>query len=102
VIAYEIAAAEAGRPWLTLVHGFSQNRRYFAPALPYLKPKFRLLLVDLRAVANSLRTPQRNHVSRERALVAGERPALNGWRLVRETSTAESRHAPRKGATFRG
>jgi len=33
MIDYEVVsgAAEA-RPWLTLVHGFSQNRRYFAPA----------------------------------------------------------------------
>lgn len=49
MIDYEVVsgAAEA-RPWLTLVHGFSQNRRYFAPALPNLRGKYRLLLVDLR------------------------------------------------------
>ena len=48
MIAYEIVPAAADRPWLTLVHGFSQNRRYFTPALPHLQGKFRLLLVDLR------------------------------------------------------
>ena len=48
MIAYEIVPAAADRPWLTLVHGFSQNRRYFALALPHLEGKFRLLLVDLR------------------------------------------------------
>jgi pimeloyl-ACP methyl ester carboxylesterase len=47
VIGYEVVPA-AGRPWLTLVHGFSQNRRYFEPALPQLAGKFELLLVDLR------------------------------------------------------
>ena len=52
MIAYETVPA-AGRPWLTLVHGFSQNRRYFEPALPHLIGKFRLLLIDLRGHGRS-------------------------------------------------
>ncbi len=58
MIDYEVvsAAAEA-RPWLTLVHGFSQNRHYFAPALPNLRGKYRLLLVDLRGHGASAGLP---------------------------------------------
>ena len=57
MIAYETRAAAGDRPWLTLVHGFSQNRRYFAPALPHLEGKFRLLLVDLRGHGASADVP---------------------------------------------
>ncbi len=56
MIAYE-TRGDAGRPWLTLVHGFSQNRRYFEPALPQLEEKFRLLLVDLRGHGDSAGLP---------------------------------------------
>jgi pimeloyl-ACP methyl ester carboxylesterase len=56
VIAYETLPA-AGRPWLTLVHGFSQNRRYFEPALPHLVGKFQLLLIDLRGHGGSGKLP---------------------------------------------
>lgn len=58
MIDYEVvsAAAEA-RPWLTLVHGFSQNRHYFASALPNLRGKYRLLLVDLRGHGASAGLP---------------------------------------------
>jgi pimeloyl-ACP methyl ester carboxylesterase len=56
VIAYETLPA-AGRPWLTLVHGFSQNRRYFEPALPHLVGKFQLLLIDLRGHGGSGELP---------------------------------------------
>ena len=56
MIAYETLPA-AGRSWLTLVHGFSQNRRYFEPALPYLVGKFQLLLIDLRGHGRSGELP---------------------------------------------
>ncbi len=56
MIGYEVVPA-ADRPWLTLVHGFSQNRRYFEPALPDLEGKFRLLLVDLRGHGASAGLP---------------------------------------------
>jgi len=56
MIAYETRGS-AGRPWLTLVHGFSQNRRYFASALSQLEGKFRLLLIDLRGHGASAGLP---------------------------------------------
>ena len=56
MIAYETLPSE-GRPWLTLVHGFSQNRRYFEPALPHLAGKAQLLLVDLRGHGESAGLP---------------------------------------------
>ena len=58
MIDYEVVSAAAeDRPWLTLVHGFSQNRRYFSPALPNLRGKYRLLLVDLRGHGASAGLP---------------------------------------------
>ncbi len=56
MIAYETVPSE-GRPWLTLVHGFSQNRHYFEPALPHLAGKVQLLLVDLRGHGESAGLP---------------------------------------------
>jgi len=56
MIAYE-TRGDVGRPWLTLVHGFSQNRRYFESALPHLEGKFRLLLIDLRGHGASAGLP---------------------------------------------
>lgn len=58
MIDYEVVSAAAeNRPWLTLVHGFSQNRHYFSPALPNLRGKYRLLLVDLRGHGASAGLP---------------------------------------------
>ncbi len=58
MIDYEVVSAAAERrPWLTLVHGFSQNRHYFAAALPNLRGKYRLLLVDLRGHGGSAGLP---------------------------------------------
>jgi pimeloyl-ACP methyl ester carboxylesterase len=56
MIGCEVVPA-AGCPWLTLVHGFSQNRRYFSPALPDLAGRFQLLLIDLRGHGASAGLP---------------------------------------------
>jgi fermentation-respiration switch protein FrsA (DUF1100 family) len=48
MIGYEVVADGVARPWLTLVHGFSQNRRYFESALGHFAGQYRLLLIDLR------------------------------------------------------
>ena len=48
MISYEVVGREGDAPWITLVHGFTQNRRYFAGALEELGRRYRVLLVDLR------------------------------------------------------
>ncbi len=46
--AYEIiGAADETKPWLTMVHGMSQDRRVFSAQIPVFRQDFRLLLIDL-------------------------------------------------------
>lgn len=58
MINYKIVSTSMyNKPWLTLVHGFSQNYQYFSPILPNLSRKFRLLLIDLRGHGGSSDLP---------------------------------------------
>lgn len=42
-----IGAADKAKPWLTMVHGMSQDRRVFSAQVPVFQRDFRLLLIDL-------------------------------------------------------
>lgn len=42
-----IESAGPHRPWLTLLHGFSQSAELFSAQVPAFRDRFRLLLVDL-------------------------------------------------------
>ena len=42
-----------GTPWLTMVHGFSQNQAVFSAQIPQFQQDFRLLLPDLRGHGRS-------------------------------------------------
>jgi pimeloyl-ACP methyl ester carboxylesterase len=42
-----IAVAKQSAPWMTMVHGLSQDRRVFSAQVEAFKGRFRLLLVDL-------------------------------------------------------
>lgn len=53
---YEIVASpESNKPWLTLLHGFTQNRKIFDRQVSRFQAYFRLLLVDLRGHGGSAR-----------------------------------------------
>ncbi|MCU1491917.1 MAG: 3-oxoadipate enol-lactonase [Acidimicrobiaceae bacterium] len=53
MISYETTAGDEAAPWITLVHGFAHNRRYFAGALSALSERYRILQVDLRGHGQS-------------------------------------------------
>lgn len=57
MIGYRVSGREEGAPWITLVHGFTQNRGYFAPALAALEERYRVLAVDLRGHGSSGQLP---------------------------------------------
>lgn len=53
MIAYDFAPLPNTLPVLTLVHGFSHNRRYFSAAIPQLLENYHLLQIDLRGHGGS-------------------------------------------------
>lgn len=52
-IHYETVGDDATRPLLTLVRGLGRSARYWAPVVPLLEPRFRILLIDNRGVGRS-------------------------------------------------
>lgn len=46
-VAEVIAVASRSAPWMTMVHGMSQDRRVFSAQVEEFKDRFRLLLIDL-------------------------------------------------------
>ncbi|MCP4692371.1 MAG: alpha/beta fold hydrolase [Desulfobacterales bacterium] len=46
---------EQQAPWLTMVHGFTQNHRYFSAQVAEFQKNFRLFLIDLRGHGRSAR-----------------------------------------------
>jgi pimeloyl-ACP methyl ester carboxylesterase len=55
--AERLEAAGAAAPWLTLVHGASQDRRLFSAQVPAFRDRYRLLLVDLAGHGRSAGLP---------------------------------------------
>ncbi len=54
MIKYKIVSTEnENKPWLTLVHGFTQNSNYFNYAITEFADDFNLLLIDLRGHGTS-------------------------------------------------
>jgi 3-oxoadipate enol-lactonase len=52
-----VAAAAPGAPWLTLLHGMSQDRRVFSAQVDAFAGRYRLLLVDLPGHGRSAGMP---------------------------------------------
>lgn len=48
-----VQEAGEGKPWLTLVHGFTLDQTYFAPQLEHFRKDFNLFLVDQRGHGQS-------------------------------------------------
>ena len=58
MIEYKIISTGCeNRPWLTFVHGFTQNCNYFNLAIPQFIDNFNLLLIDLRGHGASSEIP---------------------------------------------
>lgn len=52
VLAYILMGGPKGTP-VVLIHGYTDNARDWVPLVPYLSPRFRLILVDIRGHGRS-------------------------------------------------
>lgn len=53
LIAYELSSQRGRRPWLVLIQGLGFDRAGWAPVLPALRRRFRLVLIDNRGSGRS-------------------------------------------------
>src|SRR5436309_11227562 len=53
VIAYELSGQRGRKPWLVLIQGLGFDRAGWAPVIPALRRRFRLVLIDNRGTGLS-------------------------------------------------